>query len=232
VIVMEPSMNCPNCGSPAARTAQFCPRCGSRLYPTTTSKTRWAWPLAAAAIAAVIVGGFVAFIAVRGDHHAAAAEVTTPSVSSTATPAATTTVTPKAKPKPRPAPKPRTVTTTVARPVVAAPPAPQSAPQTDPWAVVSEYYGDVSSQDYWDAWNLLGPSFQARMGSYDSFVAGYNGTGGQTVSEISEYGDQVTYQLESDNPDGTVQMYQGTATVYDGKMQHADVHRFYGNRTA
>jgi hypothetical protein len=130
-----------------------------------------------------------------------------------------------AAPKPKPKPKPRTVTRTVVAPA----PAP---PQSDPWAVVSEYYGDVSSHDYWDAWNLLGPGFQASEGSYDSFVAGYAGTGGQTVREISEYGDQVTYQLESYNPDGTVQMYQGTATVYDGKMQHTNVHQTYGSHHA
>src|SRR3954451_11260197 len=92
----------------------------------------------------------------------------------TPSPVKTVTVTPKAaatpKPKPRPRPKGKTVTRTV---VAAQPAPPQPAPQADPWAVVSEYCGDVTSRDYWDAWNLLGPSFQANMGSYDSFVAGY-----------------------------------------------------------
>jgi len=120
----------------------------------------------------------------------------------------------------------------VPAPAPKAPAPPPQHVQTDPWAVVSEYCGDVTSGSYWDAWNLLGPEFQAHEGSYDQLVAGYQGTGGQTVYEISETGNQVSYYLESNNPDGTVQSYEGTATVYDGKMQHADVHQITGNHNA
>jgi hypothetical protein len=140
------------------------------------------------------------------------------------------TVVPKATATPKP--PSRTVTKTVPAPAPKAPAPPPQHVQTDPWAVVSEYCGDVTSGSYWDAWNLLGPEFQAHEGSYDQFVAGYQGTGGQTVYEISETGNQVSYYLESNNPDGTVQSYEGTATVYDGKMQHADVHQITGNHNA
>jgi hypothetical protein len=60
-------------------------------------------------------------------------------------------------------------------------------------------------------------------------VAGYTGTGSQDVYEVSESGDQVTYYLESDNPDGTVQYYEATGTVYDGQLQSADVTQLAGN---
>ena len=53
---------------------------------------------------------------------------------------------------------------------------------------------------------------------YASFVAGYANTGRQTVRKTSESGDQVNFTLRSDNPDGTVQTYQGTDTVIGGKI--------------
>jgi hypothetical protein len=159
--------------------------------------------------------------------------------SSTPTPPKTVTVAPKPASKPPPKPKPAPTKTVIVpapaptKTVIVPAPAPaQAAPQSDPWAVVSAYYADVTSHDYWDAWNLLGPDFQASHGSYDSFVAGYRDTGAQIVYKIGETGDQVTYQLESVNPDGTVQIYEGTATVYGGKIQHTDVHQTYGNPNA
>ena len=48
------------------------------------------------------------------------------------------------------------------------------------------------------------------------FVAGYAHTGRQTVRKISESGDHVSFTLRSDNPDGTVQTYQGTAVPRGG----------------
>jgi hypothetical protein len=104
--------------------------------------------------------------------------------------------------------------------------------QSDPWAVVSAYYGDVTSGDYLDAWNLLGPRMQSGAGSYGSFAAGYTGTGSQSVTENAESGDQVNYYLESDNPDGTVQYYQGTATIYGGLIQASNVTQLAGNPNA
>jgi hypothetical protein len=50
----------------------------------------------------------------------------------------------------------------VHKPVAVQPAAPA---QTDPWAVVSEYYGDVTSGDYSGAWALLGPGMQASQGA-------------------------------------------------------------------
>jgi hypothetical protein len=104
--------------------------------------------------------------------------------------------------------------------------------QSDPWAVVAAYYGDVTSGDYLDAWNLLGPGMQAGAGSYGSFAAGYTGTGSQSVTENGESGDQVNYYLESDNPDGTVQYYQGIATIYGGLIQASNVTQLAGNPNA
>jgi hypothetical protein len=83
---------------------------------------------------------------------------------------------------------------------------PSDTPQysiIDPYIVVSEYYSDVSAQDYLDASNLFARVMQATQGSYARFVAGYSRTGSQEVTEISETGDQVNYYLESINPDGT-----------------------------
>ena len=104
--------------------------------------------------------------------------------------------------------------------------------QSDPWAVVSEYYGDVSSKDYPDAWALWSPSMQIAQGGYNSWVAGYANTGGQTVAEISESGNQVWYYLESVNPDGSIQWYRGSATVGNGQIQSAHLTQLSANPNA
>jgi hypothetical protein len=87
---------------------------------------------------------------------------------------------------------------------------------TGPWAVVKAYYSDIMLRDYAAAWRLLGHHPQGS--GHASFVAGYANTGRQTVRKISRSGDQVSFTLRSDNPDGTVQTYQGTATITGGKI--------------
>jgi hypothetical protein len=89
------------------------------------------------------------------------------------------------------------------------------------WATVSAYYPDITSKDYTAAWRLLGNSPQG--GGYASFVAGYASTGTQMVTETSASGDQVSFTLTSDNPDGTVQTYAGTDTVTGGRIIAASV---------
>jgi hypothetical protein len=110
-------------------------------------------------------------------------------------------------------------------------PAP-AATQSDPWAVVSEYYGDVSSQDYPDAWALWSPSMQAAQGGYSQWVAGYANTGSQSVTEISENGNEVSYYLESSNPDGSTQWYRGSAVVSNGQIQSANLIQLFGDPNA
>ena len=94
-------------------------------------------------------------------------------------------------------------------------------PGGDPWSVVLAYFRDITLRDYAAAWKLLGPALQ--NGGYANFVAGYADTGQQTVTKISQSGDQVTFILRSDNPDGTVRTYHGTETVTGGKIVAAHV---------
>jgi hypothetical protein len=94
-------------------------------------------------------------------------------------------------------------------------------PRADPWSVISAYYQDITLRDYAAAWKLLGSALQS--GGYAKFVAGYSNTGQQTVTKISQSGDQVSFMLRSDNPDGTVQTYQGTETVTGGKIVAANI---------
>jgi hypothetical protein len=92
---------------------------------------------------------------------------------------------------------------------------------SDPWSVVSAYFQDITLRDYAAAWKLLGPALQSS--GYARFAAGYTDTGQQTVAETSQSGDQVSFTLQSDNPDGTVQTYQGTDTVTNGKIVAAHI---------
>src|SRR5256885_7977735 len=79
---------------------------------------------------------------------------------------------------------------------------------TGPWTVVKAYYHDITVRDYAAAWWLLG--HRPHGAAYATFVAGYAHTGRQIVRKLSQSGDQVSFTLRSENPDGTVQTYRVT----------------------
>jgi curli biogenesis system outer membrane secretion channel CsgG len=133
----------------------------------------------------------------------------------------------------RPAP-----TVTVTRPgsqpgqqAPAAPPAqaPSGHPNgSDPWSVVSAYYGDIESGNYAQAWSLLGSGATTGQ-TYQQFVNGFACTGGQSLTEVGESGDQVTFDLAATNScNGQVQHFTGTDTVVNGTIVGADVHQTGG----
>jgi hypothetical protein len=130
----------------------------------------------------------------------------------------------------------KTVTATASAPAapattaapVAASSAPSSAPAadpnvTDPWAVVSAYYGDIESGDYAAAWALLDSGMTTGQ-TYQQFVDGFSCTGSQVLTETGESGDQVSFDLAAtDNCTGAVQDFSGTDTVQGGLIVAADV---------
>jgi hypothetical protein len=139
-----------------------------------------------------------------------------------------------------PAPSPvvtKTVTTTpTAAPTTAAPaaPAPTAAPVapaapgadpnvSQPWAVVSAYYGDIESGDYAGAWALLDSGLTTGQ-TYQQFVDGFSCTGSQALTENWASGDQVNFDLAAtNNCTGAVQDFSGTDTVQGGLIVAADV---------
>ena len=107
--------------------------------------------------------------------------------------------------------------------VVVVPAAPAVPVITDPWAVVSAYYGDVESGDYASAYALLS-SGMATGQSYQNFVNGYACTGSEYLTENWESGDQVNFDLvASDNCSGTTQYFTGTDTVQNGVIVAGNV---------
>jgi hypothetical protein len=96
--------------------------------------------------------------------------------------------------------------------------------QTDPWAVLSEYYGNLDSGNYSAAWNLLSPSMQAQDGPYYGWAAGYANTGEQTLTENWESGDQVSANIAAVNTaTGDRQYFNGSWTVDNGLITSASV---------
>ena len=105
-------------------------------------------------------------------------------------------------------------------------PAPVYIPpvQTDPWAVLSEYYGDIDSGNYSAAWDLLSPSMQAQDGPYYAWTAGYADTGAQTLTENWESGDEVSANIAAvDTATGDAQYFSGSWTVDNGLITSASV---------
>jgi hypothetical protein len=160
--------------------------------------------------------------------HSAAASP--PATSSPASPAPTSpapTSPGSTSPRPTTAPAPTPTGTRQAAPPSQAPAGPQSPSTqpnvTDPWAVVSAYYGDIESGDYPQAWALLDSGATTGQ-TYQQFVDGFACTGGQQLTEVSESGDQVSFNLAAtDSCNGQVQQYSGTDTVVNGMIVGANV---------
>lgn len=115
--------------------------------------------------------------------------------------------------------------TTTPTPQQPAPPAPASASPnvTDPWAVVSAYYGDIESGNYSEAWALINSGATTGQ-TYQQFVNGFACTGSQNLTEVGESGDQVTFDLDATNScTGQVQHFTGTDTVQNGRIVAANV---------
>jgi hypothetical protein len=125
---------------------------------------------------------------------------------------------------PSSSPSPHTSHSPLSNPGIASTPSPNPSPNvTDPWAVVSAYYGDIESGDYQQAWALIGSGATTGQ-TYQQFVNGFACTGGQTLSEVGESGDQVSFNLTADNTcTGQTQQYSGTDTVQGGKIVAANV---------
>ena len=101
---------------------------------------------------------------------------------------------------------------------------PASTPNvTDPWAVVSAYYGDIESGNYPEAWALIGSGATTGQ-TYQQFVSGFACTGGQDLTEAGQSGDQVTFDLAAtDSCTGQVHDFTGTDTVQNGMIVGAHV---------
>lgn len=170
-----------------------------------------------AGVALLGAGGIGYAVSANASHSSPVTRITitqaaaTPSTRASASPsAAVVSASPSASPSP------------VYVPVTQAPAPPEV---TDPWAVVSAYYGDIETSNFAEAWSLLSPSMQARLGPFDGWEAGYSCTSGDSVSENYESGDTVNVDITSSQCDGTNQFYTGSYTVDAGKITSASVVR-------
>ena len=170
---------------------------------------------------AVVVAASVAALALAGCG-------TTRAVTSAAqsSQAPTVTVT-QAKPAPKvtvtKTAKPKIVTATPAAPAPAPAPAQPQFANAD--AVVTQFYQDITNQDYADAWALGGDNIAAQNGqTYASWVAGYGTTASITLATESQFNaTTVDAGLVATQDDGTVKTYEGTYTVIAGVITSADI---------
>jgi hypothetical protein len=179
---------------------------------------------AAAALAATLLGlaacatpGTVTELAPSTASHSATPTARSPAPAPVVT--KTVTTTPTAAPTPAAPAAPATTAAPVAPPA-----APAADPNvTQPWAVVSAYYGDIESGDYAGAWALLNSGLTTGQ-TYQQFADGFSCTGSQDLSENWASGDQVNFNLAAtDDCTGAVQDFSGTDTVQGGLIVAADV---------
>jgi hypothetical protein len=118
--------------------------------------------------------------------------------------------------------------TAAPQPTVTAAPPTSAAPAPAPAlvnadAVVTQYYQDITDQDYAAAWALGGPDLNGGT-SYTSWAAGYATTASIILGTFSYFGsDQVAVSLSALQDDGSVYTYQGTYTVRDGLIVSANI---------
>jgi hypothetical protein len=103
-------------------------------------------------------------------------------------------------------------------------PATSSGPASaqTPSQVVQAYYQAINEHQYRTAWDLGGQNTHT---TYDSYVAGFNGTASDVVEILSVQGNVVTAQLTANQTDGTAKVYAGTYTVTGGKITAFNVVR-------
>jgi hypothetical protein len=124
-----------------------------------------------------------------------------------------------------PAPRVITVTPTAAPAPSQAAPAPTQASNpglSDPVAVVTQFYADITAHDYAAAWALGGDNIAGT--SYANWVAGYGTTAAIAVTSAENSGsDQVTASIGATQTDGSVLNYSGTYTVRNGAIVSAQI---------
>jgi hypothetical protein len=107
-----------------------------------------------------------------------------------------------------------------AKPAVVA--APEPAGLTNASAVVSQFYQDITDQNYAAAWALGGNNIGGT--DYAAWAAGYDTTASIDLGTVSDFGaDQVDAGLIATQTDGSVKTYEGTYTVSNGVIVSASI---------
>jgi hypothetical protein len=114
---------------------------------------------------------------------------------------------------------------------MATPPPAQSGPApaqasgpglSDPVAVVTQFYADITARNYGAAWALGGDNIAGT--SYANWVAGYGTTAAIAVTAAEDFGsDQATVSISATQTDGSVRNYSGTYTVQNGVIVSAQI---------
>ncbi len=124
-----------------------------------------------------------------------------------------------------PRPRAATVTSKAAPPPTQPAPAPTQASSpglSDPVAVVTQFYADITAHNYGAAWTLGGDNIGGT--SYANWVAGYGTTAAIAVTAAEDFGsDQATASISATQTDGSVRNYSGTYTVQNGVIVSAQV---------
>jgi hypothetical protein len=109
-------------------------------------------------------------------------------------------------------------------------PAPALAPPSNPMAVVTQFYADISAHDYSAAWALGGDNIGGT--GYAGWVAGYQDTTASiSLTSAENWGSgQVEAYISAVQLDGSVRAYYGTYTVRNGVIVSADITQLSGSQ--
>lgn len=89
--------------------------------------------------------------------------------------------------------------------------------------MVTQFYQDITDQDYQAAWALGGDNVSSGVG-YQAWVAGYATTASMTLGTFSYWGsDQVQVEITALQSDGSVNTYTGAYTVGNSVITSANI---------
>ena len=93
----------------------------------------------------------------------------------------------------------------------------QTATAQTPDQVVNAFFAAINNHQYHLAWRI-DEAAHSVSGTFANFKAGYADTQSDTLTYISVSGNVATVKFNATHTDGTVQVFQGTYTVQDGKL--------------
>jgi hypothetical protein len=203
---------CWNCGRALPEQAErFCTHCGAPVasdapdLPWAINRSERRWQLVTAVCALAVVAALAIVTVIMLHNGPAATNSSQPSI------------------------EPTDDTSTVATTTDSYPNSDSSTPDatsdTDPAAVVEQYYDAINQQDYQTAWNLGGDNINS---DYTSFVNGFQDTASVNLTISGVNGDTVYVSLQSQQTDGTTTYYSGTYTVDDGTIQSGSLQQSNG----
>jgi len=98
-----------------------------------------------------------------------------------------------------------------------------TVPKVTPSQLLERFYADLNARKFSTAWALQDRHFQAILGGFASWEAGYASTASDNLTIVGVSGNEVDISLVATQDDGSTKDYQGVYYVHASLITGADV---------